>query len=109
MGNPVEQPPPESVLEELERILASGEFAQSERLKRFLRHIVQATLASRGEELKEYTIGRDVYDRGSDYDPRTDSIVRVESIRLRNKLQQFYRSSSGEKVTIELPKGSYTP
>ncbi|HVW84475.1 MAG TPA: tetratricopeptide repeat protein [Bryobacteraceae bacterium] len=100
--------PKSSILEQLERILASGAFAQSERMCRFLRLVVEYSLENRGVELKEYLIGLRVFDRKSSFDPRVDPIVRVEARRLRSKLQQFYeRDGSEDDIRIELPKGNY--
>lgn len=100
----------EEIREQLERILASPGFRNSERLRRFLRATVGAALAGKAEQLKEYALGRDVFDRGADYDPRTDSIVRVEAQRLRRKLRQFYEQAGPEDaVSIALHAGSYVP
>jgi serine/threonine-protein kinase len=77
---------------------------------RFLRFIVEREISGRGRELKEYTIGVEVFDRPSGYDPRIDPIVRVEARRLRAKLEAWYASGEGPVETvIELPKGSYVP
>ncbi len=93
---------------QLERILRSAGFRKSERLRRFLRAAVEAALA--GEQLKEYSLGRDVFDRGAGYDPRTDSIVRVEAGRLRRKLDQYYETEGrADRVRIALNAGSYVP
>jgi hypothetical protein len=94
----------------LERILASSTFAQSERLSRFLRFAVEETLQGRGDQLKEYFFGVEVFDREEAYDPRTDPIVRVEAGRLRAKLGRYYETEGREDpVLIDLPKGSYVP
>lgn len=45
---------------QLERILSSESFSQSESLQRFLRYVVEQALAGRGDQLKEYNIGVDV-------------------------------------------------
>ncbi len=73
------------VQEQLNQILASPEFRGSARLQRFLRLAVERTLAGEADQMKEYNVGRDVFDRGAEYDPRIDSIVRVEAQRLRRK------------------------
>ncbi len=67
--------------------MSSRAFVNSERICRFLRISVERALAGETDKLKEYAIGRDVFDRGEKYDPRIDSIVRVEARRLRSKLQ----------------------
>ena len=63
-------------------------FAQSGRLRKFLRFVVEETLAGRAGALKEYTIGIDVFERDESFDPQTSSIVRVEASRLRGKLKE---------------------
>jgi tetratricopeptide (TPR) repeat protein len=91
----------------LDRILASPQFAASERLKRFLSLVVQQSLDS-AEGPKEYEIGVRVYDRGEQFDPAHDSIVRTEAARLRKRLEEYYQRSGGdESVRIEIPRGSY--
>jgi TolB-like protein/Flp pilus assembly protein TadD len=95
---------------ELERILASAVFSQSDSLQRFLRYVVERTLAGEADELKEYNVGVDVLGRGEAYDPRTDTIVRVQAGRLRSKLQEYYQDhGSRDPVRIEIPKGAYVP
>ena len=94
----------------LDRILASPGFRSSERLQRFLRFTVERTLAGEAAQLKEYLVGRDVFDRGSTYDPRMDSIVRVEAQRLRRKLREYYQThGSADSIRISLQAGSYVP
>jgi hypothetical protein len=99
------------VREHVNRILASAGFQGSERLSRFLRFAVEAKLRGEGGQIKEYLIGREVFDRDEDYDPRLDPIVRVEARRLRRKLDEYYASSPAEAggLRIEFPKGSYAP
>ena len=94
----------------LERIVASDGFRNSERLCRFLRFTVEAHLSGHGDRIKEYLIGREVFDRNNDYDPRTDPIVRVEARRLRKKLEEYYAGvGREERARIAFPKGSYEP
>src|SRR5690348_2827400 len=81
----------QSVEDQLNRILSSKLFAQSARMSRFLRFTVEHTLAGKADELKEYLIGVEVFDRSPSYDPRVDPIVRVEARRLRSKLQSYYQ------------------
>src|ERR1700694_1411649 len=98
------------VAEQLNRILASKAFRQADRLKRFLTFIVEETIAGRGERLKEYVVGVEVFGKPESFDPRNDPIVRVQARRLRAQLARYYReeSSDGELI-IELPKGGYAP
>jgi hypothetical protein len=73
-----------AVRQHLAAVLSSTSFAQVDRLKRFLRYVVEETIAERGERLKEYSIGVEVFDREDSFDPRTDPIVRVQARRLPN-------------------------
>ncbi|HSR70915.1 MAG TPA: tetratricopeptide repeat protein, partial [Kiloniellales bacterium] len=103
-----EGPDPEAVRAQLDRIVASREFQQSDRLKRFLRHIVEETLAGRGRGLTEYAIGLDVFERPESFDPRTSSIVRVEASRLRAKLERYHAAEGRhDRLHIVLPRGGY--
>jgi len=95
---------------ELDLILRSRAFAQSHRIRRFLEFVVEEHLLGQPQRLKEYVIGLEVFDRREAFDPRVDSIVRVEARRLRNKLEEYYRSEGREDpVRILLRKGSYIP
>jgi TolB-like protein len=103
-------PGPEEVRAELERVLASNGFGNGGRLARLLRYVVERTLAGEGDQLKEYVLGVEVFDRGGDYDPRLDSIVRVEARRLRSKLGEYYASAgAADPIVIDVPRGSYVP
>ena len=98
------------IREQLGKILASKEFENSERLCRFLRFSVEALLRGEQDQVKEYPIGKMVFDRNADYDPRIDPIVRVEARRLRKKLDDYYGGAGAlDPIRIELPKGSYVP
>jgi hypothetical protein len=73
-------------------------------------YIVEKTLEGKASEIKETVIATEIYGRSADYDPKTDSIVRVEATRLRAKLQSYYRQEGqGDVVRITIPKGSYIP
>jgi TolB-like protein len=103
-------PTPDAVRAELDRILASDAFANAGRLSRLLRFVVERTLAGEGDQLKEYVLGVEVFDRGDQYDPRLDSIVRVEARRLRSKLDEYYDGVGAlDDVLITVPRGSYVP
>ncbi len=96
--------------QQLERLLASTTFRQVDRLKRFLDFIVSEAIAGRGDQLKEYVIGVQVFDKESSFDPRADPIVRVQARRLRARLLRYYREEGRpDELVIELPKGGYAP
>ena len=96
--------------QQLDRILASATFRQVDRLKRFLNFIVLEALEGRGDQLKEYVIGVQVFGKDTSFDPRADPIVRVQARRLRARLVRYYREEGGaDALVIELPKGGYAP
>ena len=98
------------VREQLERILDFKAFAQADRQSRFLRYIVVQSLAGKDTVLNQFTIGIDVFDRGQDFDPATDAIVRVEAGRLRTRIADYYATKGkNDPILIDLPKGGYTP
>jgi Tol biopolymer transport system component len=94
--------------QELQRIVTSAAFEDSERLVRFLNFVFEETLAGRGGLLKESVIGVEVFGRNPGYDPKTDPIVRVQARRLRVKLENWYLTGGQTSaVRITLPKGGY--
>lgn len=95
---------------QLDRMLASATFTGAVRHSRLLRYVVERTLAGEGDQLKEYVLGVEVFDRPSSYDPRLDTIVRVEARRLRARLDEYYGGPGAfDPVTISIPRGSYMP
>jgi TolB-like protein len=103
-------PSPDEVRAALERILASQGFATGGRAASLLRYLVEQTLADGGERLKEYVVGVELFGRGDQFDPRVDTIVRVEARRLRQRLDDYYSGpGASELVRIEIPRGSYVP
>jgi adenylate cyclase len=103
-------PSDDDVRRELERILASAGFANADRMSGFLKYVVEQALAGASDQVKEYVIGVEVFQRDQHYDPRLDSIVRVEAKRLRTKLDEYYAGpGSDDEVIIRIPRGSYVP
>ncbi len=107
--DPVTPIPEQDVRAELERILATKGFPSSGRLSKLLRYVVDQTLAGDTGQLKEYAVGVEVFERDGDYDPRIDSIVRVEAGRLRSRLEEYYsREGASSPIRINLPRGGYS-
>ena len=95
---------------ELARVIASPLFAGAQAHQRLLRYLVEHARAGRATLLKETVLGIEVFQRpAQSFDPRRDSIVRVEARRLRERLRQHYAMQPPEGWMIELPKGSYRP
>ena len=100
----------EAIRDALNRVLSSDAFVASRQQGRFLSYVIDETLAGRSDRLKEHALAVDVFGKGQDFDPRLDSIVRVEASRLRSKLRRYYQTEgSGDSIMIEIPKGRYVP
>lgn len=100
----------EKIREQLRRVLASKAFRQVDRLQGFLSFIVEEMLAARGDKLKEFLIGVEVFGKESSFDPRMDPLVRVQARRLRTRLVRYYREEGqNDEIVIDLPKGGYEP
>jgi TolB-like protein/Flp pilus assembly protein TadD len=100
----------EAVRNQLQKIVTSKSFRQGERLQRFLGFVVDESLQGRGDQLKEYPIGVDVFGKDDSFDPRMDPIVRVQARRLRIRLQTYYQDEGqADHIVIEMPKGGYAP
>jgi hypothetical protein len=78
------------------------------RASRFLRFVAESSLNGGGNGLKEYVLGVELFDGTASFDPRVDTIVRVEAVKLRKRIQEYYRGPQ-RSVIIELPKGAYVP
>ena len=103
--------PPGQVESALARIERSAAFRTSPRHRALLRHLVSRALAEDHASLKETVIAVEVFGRpAASFDPKLDTIVRVEARRLRSRLSTYYRSDGRDTpIRIELPVGSYVP
>jgi tetratricopeptide (TPR) repeat protein len=100
----------EKVRQQLGHIVGSKTFRHVERLHRFLSFVVEEALAGRGNQLKEFAIGVEVFGKENSFDPRMDPLVRVQARRLRMRLERYYREEGqNDEIVIELPKGGYEP
>jgi len=94
----------------LEAVCRSRTFERSERLQKFLRYVCEITLRGEGSCINEYMIGAEVFERGPDYSPHEDSIVRRQAHALRRKLHEYYEiEGKSDPLRIELPLGRYVP
>jgi hypothetical protein len=93
---------------ELERILANPLFKNSKRYPNLLRYVVEQTMDGHPGELKERTLGVEVFGRDPNYDTNLDPIVRTTAAEIRKRLAQYYQDPSHEgELRIDLPLGSY--
>lgn len=92
------------------QIRESGAMGKSERRVRLLEHLVKAEILKKGDKLKAYSIAIDIFERSDDFDPATDSIVRVEVGRLRTAIAIFEASEFAETaISVDIPVGTYRP
>ena len=101
-------PATEEKIEQLQKVLRSRALQNSESLKALLQYVAGRVIEGQDSHVKEYTIAVDVFGRGKDFDASTDSVVRVQAKRLREKLKEYYETEGkSDDVLIELPKGHY--
>jgi len=111
-ASPQAQSPPtaEDVRAQLDTLLASPDLDAPARARRFLRYVVEETLAGRADRIKAYAIGTEVFERSADFDAQSDPVVRIEAGRLRRALERYYLSDGvSDPVVITIPKGAYVP
>ncbi len=101
---------PKLIRAQLNRLLAHPLFSNSKRYPALLAYVVEQTLLGNGTQLKERTIGVEVFGRSAAYDANADPVVRITAGEVRKRLSQYYYDPvhDGEPV-IELPVGSYVP
>ena len=83
--------------DQIDRILASDTFRASEVLRRLLRFLADKTFSGDADQLKEYSVGLDALHKPASYDPRQDAGVRLQASRLRQKLDEYYRSGRQQR------------
>ncbi|SEF44728.1 hypothetical protein SAMN05421819_0049 [Bryocella elongata] len=94
----------------VERILATRDFQRSPRLSEFLRHVSQLTLQGHEDTISEQYLGTALFGRSADYDSTSDTIVRSHALRLRRKLEHYFRHDGrSEPLTLIIPRGGYVP
>lgn len=103
-------PPPEDIEKQLSKIIHSKAFRHAVALQRLLQYLISKTLEDPFADIKEYTIGVEVFERGPDYDPQSDTIVRVQIHRLRLKVKEYYETEgAADPILVDIPKGHYIP
>jgi len=89
-------------------IVTSLAFSGSRRSSEFLLYLVEKALLTQFDELKERTIGVQLFGRNPSYDTGADAIVRVTATDVRKRLQRFYATHKSQAaVRVELSPGSY--
>ncbi len=100
----------EQIIGQVNRLCESPRFSSSRRYPELLRYVVVQTLAGRSDQIKERTLGIEVFHRSADYDSSADPTVRIAASEVRKRLAQYYYEPGREReLRIELPVGSYVP
>lgn len=96
--------------DELDRIIHSRHFANAPKKTRFLQFVAEQAFHGNGDKLNEYLIGVEVYDRGSEFNPQKDPIVRVQAYEIRRLLKKYYEEEGkNSPIQMNLPPGHYVP
>lgn len=108
-AGPSVSPSRDEIRQEVERILAGKSFAGSETLRNLLRYLADRSFESPDHPPKEHDVATSLLGRSTDFDPKLDPVVRVQTTRLRSKLAEYYVAEGADsRVFVEIPKGSYT-
>ena len=100
----------EAERQELDWLLTSGVLGRSGNLARVLKYICEERFAGRAQQIKEYTIATQALGRRPDFDPNSDTIVRVTVHSLRKRLLEVYQDEgAGRPMRLVLPPGHYDP
>ena len=109
----IESPRPvdlEAQRAELDAVLHSEHFVRAPALAHLLSYLCEKLFAGEARQIKEYSIGVEVFHRGDSFDQDSDSIVRVEANRLRKRLAEYYAGEgASHRLHIAIPVGQYVP
>jgi hypothetical protein len=101
---------PDKILAQVELMTQDDVFRSSKRSIAFLKYVVTEAVNGSADQIKERTIGIEVFGRSSSYDTSLDHIVRTAATELRKRLAIYY---GGERhrseLRIGLIPGSYVP
>ena len=100
----------EKIREQLELLVQDHVFRSSKRSIEFLRYVVEQTLKGYADQIKERTIGVEVFGRAPSYDTNMDHVVRTAAIELRKRLAIYYgEEKHRSELRMSLVPGSYIP
>jgi hypothetical protein len=94
--------------QQIDQITKSHTLRGSESLCKLLQYLAKQALEHPNAPLKEYQIATEVYGRHADFDPQSDSTIRVQAGRLRMKLAEYYATEGAlDPIVVKIPKGNY--
>ena len=98
----------EDIRAQVGRLIQSKTFETSEVHRRLLQYLAEKSISGEADRLKEYTIGLEAFGKPPTYDPKHDSIVRLQAGRLRQKLLAYYQTeAAGDAIRVSMPKGAF--
>jgi hypothetical protein len=98
-----------ALTETLDQLLASKTFSRSGQLKRLLIYLREATASTDPSIWSETAIGTNAFGR-KDFNPKLDTIVRVEMRRLRQKLEEYYALEGADSpLRLRFERSTYRP
>lgn len=101
---------PDRIQDQLAAMIQDDVFRSSRRSVAFLKYVVTEALNGSGEQIKERTIGVEVFGRSVSYDTNIDHIVRTAATELRKRLAIYYGDERHRaELRIGLVPGSYVP
>lgn len=101
---------PEAIREQVELLVKDPVLRSSKRSVQFLQYVVRLTLEGAADQIKERTIGAEVFGRSPSYDTNLDHVVRTAAIELRKRLAIYYgQEQHRSELCISLVPGSYIP
>jgi len=93
---------------QIDRMVRSKAFEASEVHRHLLQYLAEKSISGESDRLKEYVIGLEAFGKPSTYDPKHDSIVRLQIGRLRQKISDYYQNeATGDPIVVALPKGGF--
>jgi hypothetical protein len=100
----------EAEREELDWLLNSGVLGRSSNLTRMLVYVCEKHFLDQDDQINEHGIATEALGRRSDFDPQSDTIVRVVAHALRKRLQEVYQTVGIDRpVHMMIPSGRYVP
>jgi hypothetical protein len=95
---------------EVERILHAPQFRRAPKLQRFVQLICDYQFRNQPAEINEYVIATQAFDKGPEFDPTEDSLVRVQAREVRRRLREYYQEEGkSSRWILDIPAGHYTP
>jgi hypothetical protein len=100
----------EMIRAQLDLLVRDDVFRSSKRSVAFLKYVVEQTLNGSAGQIKERTIGMEVFGRNPSYETNLDHIVRTAATELRRRLATYYVDEKHRlELRMSLVPGSYIP